>query len=89
MATCASCPTEPADGFSCSSRAITTTRPAITPLPDEAQGESIAYAPDGKSFYTVSDAESTPLRDPSHADAVLGAVNVVVATPAPMQVSPI
>ena len=31
----------------------------------------------------------TPLRDPSHADAVLGAVNVVVATPAPMQVSPI
>jgi len=45
-------------------KAITSTRPVITPLPGEAQGESIAYAPDGKSFYTVSDAESPPMRDP-------------------------
>ena len=45
-------------------KAITSTRPTITPLPGEAQGESIAYAPDGKSFYTVSDDESTPMRDP-------------------------
>lgn len=45
-------------------KAITTTRPVITPLANETQGESIAYAPDGRSFYTISDAESTPLRDP-------------------------
>jgi len=45
-------------------RAIIATRPVITPLRGEAHDESIAYAPDGKSFYTVSDAESTPMRDP-------------------------
>ena len=28
-------------------KAITTTTPRVTPLPDEAQGESIAYTADG------------------------------------------
>lgn len=43
-------------------RAITTTAPTITPLPNEPQGESIAYGPDGTSFYTVSDQEVAPIR---------------------------
>jgi hypothetical protein len=43
-------------------KAITTAPPVITPLPDEPQGESIAYAPDGVSFYTVSDQETQPVR---------------------------
>ncbi|GAA1819365.1 hypothetical protein GCM10009682_44920 [Luedemannella flava] len=43
-------------------KAITTGTPTITPLPDEPQGEAIAYARDGKNFLTVSDAaEPTPL----------------------------
>jgi len=42
-------------------KAITTTSPTITPLPNETQGESIAYAPDGTSFYTVSDQETQPV----------------------------
>jgi hypothetical protein len=36
-------------------KAITTGVPRATPLPDEPQGESIAYTPDGKSFLTLSD----------------------------------
>ncbi len=36
-------------------RAITTGTPRITPLPDEPQGESIAYTRDGSMFLTVSD----------------------------------
>jgi hypothetical protein len=43
-------------------KAITTDRPRITPLADEPQGESIAYAPDGAHFYTVSDQETVPAR---------------------------
>jgi hypothetical protein len=35
--------------------AITTGRPRITLLPDEPQGEAIAYTVDGQSFLTVSD----------------------------------
>ncbi|MFG1604232.1 hypothetical protein [Actinoplanes sp. NPDC049265] len=30
-------------------------KPRITPLPNEQQGESISFSPDGKLFYTVSD----------------------------------
>jgi hypothetical protein len=45
-------------------KAITTTKPRMTPLPDEAQGESIAYAQDGRSFYTISDVETDPMRAP-------------------------
>jgi hypothetical protein len=37
--------------------AITTTEPVITPLPNEDDGESIAYTPDGKNFLTVSAAD--------------------------------
>jgi len=33
------------------------TKPVITPLPNEDDGESIAYTPDGKSFLTVSSAD--------------------------------
>jgi hypothetical protein len=45
-------------------KAITTTKPRITPLPDEPQGESIAYGLDGRDFYTVSDQEVTPVKTP-------------------------
>jgi hypothetical protein len=42
--------------------AIATGEPRITPLPDEPQGESIAYSPDGASFYTCSDQpDATPI----------------------------
>jgi hypothetical protein len=42
--------------------AISAGSPRITALPDEPQGESIAYTPDGTGFLTVSDAaEPTPL----------------------------
>src|SRR5262249_15927325 len=36
-------------------KTITTTTPRLTALPDEPQGEAIAYSPDGKSFLTISD----------------------------------
>jgi hypothetical protein len=42
--------------------ALTSGSPRITPLPDEPQGESITYTPDGAAFVTVSDASAaTPL----------------------------
>lgn len=37
--------------------AITTVKPVITPLPNEDDGESVAYTPDGRSFLTVSSAD--------------------------------
>lgn len=44
-------------------KAITTQLPRVTPLPDEPQGEAIAYTVDGRSFLTVSDEEGpTELR---------------------------
>ncbi|GAA1771835.1 hypothetical protein [Luedemannella helvata] len=43
-------------------KAITTGTPTVTPLPDEPQGEAIAYARDGRHFLTVSDADgATPV----------------------------
>ncbi|MBT8227202.1 MAG: hypothetical protein HKP61_17935 [Dactylosporangium sp.] len=39
-------------------KAITTGTPRVTPLPNEAQGESIAYTADGTAFVTVVDNES-------------------------------
>jgi len=36
-------------------KAITTLRPRLTGLPDEPQGEALAYTPDGKALLTVSD----------------------------------
>jgi hypothetical protein len=36
-------------------KAITTGTPRVTALPDEPQGESLAYTPDGTAFLTVSD----------------------------------
>ena len=44
-------------------KAITTTAPVVTPLSGEPAGESIAYGPGGTSFYTLSDVESTPMRN--------------------------
>ena len=35
--------------------AVTNGTPRVTQLPDEPQGEAIAYTPDGKAFLTVSD----------------------------------
>jgi hypothetical protein len=34
--------------------------PVATPLPNETQGESIAYSPDGAYFYTVQDMQGKP-----------------------------
>jgi hypothetical protein len=45
-------------------KAITTTTPSIVPLPDEAQGESIAFDPSGTHLYTVSDREVEPVKTP-------------------------
>jgi hypothetical protein len=42
-------------------KAITTTTPRYTPLPDEVQGESIAYTTDGTAFLTVSDRTDGPV----------------------------
>ncbi|MET7423784.1 hypothetical protein [Dactylosporangium sp. NPDC005555] len=36
-------------------KAITTGKPRITPLPNEARGEAITYSTDGKQFITASD----------------------------------
>ncbi len=41
-------------------KAITTGKPRITPLPDEPQGEAIAYSIDGASFLTVSETADLP-----------------------------
>ena len=41
--------------------AITTGTPRVTVLPDESQGEAIAYTPDGKAFLTVSDEEGSTI----------------------------
>jgi hypothetical protein len=38
-------------------KAITTGTPRVTPLPNEPQGESIAYTVDGSAFLTLSDRE--------------------------------
>ncbi|MFG2054556.1 hypothetical protein ACGFI9_11065 [Micromonospora sp. NPDC048930] len=40
--------------------ALTTGRPRVIPLPDEPQGESIAYAPDGRFLLTVSETADQP-----------------------------
>ncbi|GAA4246710.1 hypothetical protein GCM10022255_019470 [Dactylosporangium darangshiense] len=40
-------------------KAITTGKPRITPLPQEPQGESITYTPDGKYYITISDVDGT------------------------------
>jgi hypothetical protein len=66
--------------------AITTTKPRITPLPGEPQGESIAYGPGGTAYYTVSDQENQPvrarvLRYP--APAAAAATAAATATPGP------
>ena len=42
-------------------KAITTKTPRYTPLPDEVQGESIAYTTDGTAFLTVSDRTDGPV----------------------------
>jgi hypothetical protein len=45
-------------------KTITTTAPVVTPLPDEPQGEAIAYRADGRNLLTVSDLEVDPVRTP-------------------------
>ncbi|WP_432836358.1 hypothetical protein [Dactylosporangium sp. CA-092794] len=40
-------------------KAITSGKPRITPLPNEPQGESITYTPDGKNYVTASDQDTT------------------------------
>ena len=45
-------------------RAITTRSARIVPLPNEPQGESVAFDPTGTHLVTVSDREGTPVRTP-------------------------
>jgi hypothetical protein len=45
-------------------KAITTTSPRIVPLPNEPQGESVAFDPTGTHAFTVSDREVSPVRTP-------------------------
>ncbi|MCW3845021.1 esterase-like activity of phytase family protein, partial [Micromonospora yasonensis] len=40
--------------------ALTTGRPRVVPLPDEPQGESISYTPDGRFLLTVSETADQP-----------------------------
>jgi hypothetical protein len=40
-------------------KAVTSSKPRITPLPNEPKGEAISFAPDGKSYLTIPD-ESVP-----------------------------
>jgi hypothetical protein len=42
-------------------KAITTTDPVVTPLPDEPAGKAITYSADGKSFLTLSEASKSKL----------------------------
>jgi hypothetical protein len=41
-------------------RAVTSGTPRAMPLPDEPQGESITYSPDGTALLTVSEATDQP-----------------------------
>jgi hypothetical protein len=53
-------------------KAITTGTPRHTALPDEPQGEAIAYTPDGTAFLTLSDeAHATTLRKTTPSTAAL------------------
>jgi hypothetical protein len=45
-------------------KAITTTSPRVVPLPDEPQGESLAFDPTGTHLFTVSDRETSPVHTP-------------------------
>ncbi|GAA3457317.1 hypothetical protein GCM10018962_91510 [Dactylosporangium matsuzakiense] len=40
-------------------KALLSGKPRITPLPNEAQGESITYTPDGKNYVTASDVNTS------------------------------
>jgi streptogramin lyase len=53
-------------------KAITTGTPRYTPLPDEPQGEAIAYTVDGQSFLTLSD-ESGPTELRRYQPSTVGA----------------
>jgi hypothetical protein len=62
-------------------KAITTTTPRLTALPDEPQGEAIAYSADGESFLTISDEEG-PTTIRQHAPST------VALQPAPPSLGP-
>lgn len=62
-------------------KAITTTTPRLTALPDEPQGEAIAYSADGTSFLTISD-EAGPTTMRRHVPAT------APLQPAPPSLSP-
>lgn len=42
--------------------ALTKSKPVVTPMPDEPQGESIGYTLDGKAFVTISEGGNAPLQ---------------------------
>jgi hypothetical protein len=45
-------------------KTVTTTSPRIVPLPNEPQGESVAFDSTGTRLFTVSDREATPVHTP-------------------------
>lgn len=65
-------------------KAITTGTPRLTALPDEPQGEAIAYTVDGTRFVTLSDQEQSPTTLRQH----VRATEPLVATPAPASPAP-
>jgi hypothetical protein len=65
-------------------KAITTMQPAVTPLPNEPQGESIAYSLDGRHLFTISDQETEPVKTP----ILEYASGLGAASPSPHRVAP-
>ncbi len=69
--------------------AITNTAPRVTPLPNEPQGEAIAYSPDGTTFLTLSDEPGpTTLRRYPVATATTVATTAAAAGPPPAPAVP-
>jgi hypothetical protein len=66
-------------------KAITTSSPQIVPLPNEPQGESLAFDASGTHLFTVSDRETSPVHTPILMYDVPGATSP--ATPSPSAVA--
>jgi hypothetical protein len=64
-------------------KAITTATPRVTPLPNELQGEAIAYTSDGTAFLTVSDRADGPVTIRRIAPSTTPMVRATPAPPSP------
>ncbi len=69
--------------------AITTTSPRIVPLPNEPQGESVAFDPTGTRLFTVSDRETSPVHTPILAYDVPAATRPPSPSPSAVAASPV